>query len=65
MPAEQPETPLSPGLKSPSLKVPVTPAEAARIRAVVLPKDEISARRRRPLEVLRCEASATSLSNCQ
>jgi len=42
VPAETPETPLSPGLKSPSLKVPVTPAEAARIRAVVLPKDEIS-----------------------
>ncbi len=42
VPADEPETPLSPDLKSPSLKVPVTPAEAARIRAVVLPKDEIS-----------------------
>ena len=42
VPEEEPSAPLSPDLKSPSLKVPVTPAEAARIRAVVLPKDEIS-----------------------
>ena len=34
--------PVSPEVTSPALKVPVTPAEAARMRAIVLSKDELS-----------------------